>query len=189
MRSTIAVFLLLAVTACSGVRGVEYSTVNYQPLPAGKTVALDVVLPDSETDEFWLTAERKIHSRLALELEEEGQFQRVLHAGEPADYDMTVQVAEIEVDRPGVAEETTVSDDKLVKAVAAVVNAANAAAAVKLPDQVRSVKVYTTLSEQRSGREVVAFRAEGSEDRTDSTVTTIIDRIVAGITCYGEDCA
>ncbi len=178
----------LVLAACSGVSGVEYSTINMQPIPAERTVAVDVVAPDGETDELWLAAERKVHAKLALELEKGGSFQRVHNAGEPADYNLTVQLAELVIDRPEVGQHTG-GTDGLTKAVQAVANAAEAVAAVKLPDQVREIAVYTTLADQKSGSEVVAFRAEGADGRTDATVTRIVDRIIAGVNCYGEDCA
>lgn len=189
MRCFIVSFALFLLAACSGVSGVEYSTLNTQPIPADRTVAVDVVLPADETDEFWLTAEKKLHSKLALELEEGGSFQRVLNAGEPADYNLIVRVADVTIDRPEVETTESVSTDKLTKAVTAIANAAGAVAATKVPDQVRRIKVYTTLAEQSNGREVLAFRAEGADGRTDNTVTAIVDRIIAGVNCYGEDCA
>lgn len=189
MRRSFAISILLALTACSGVRGVEYSILNPAPIPPERTVALDVVLPEGETDELWLAAERKIHAKLALELEERGNFQRVLHAGEPADYNMTVRVADVTIDRPKSEQEQVYTDDKLVKAVTALANVANAAAAAKLPDQVRNVKVYAKLAAQDSGREILAFHAQGANGRTDATVSEIVERIIAGVSCYGEDCA
>lgn len=189
MHRLLAISLLMGLAACSGVRGVEYSTVNTAPIPPERTLALDVVLPDGETDEFWLAAERKVHAKLALELEEGGSFGRVLHAGEPADYEMTVKIADVGIDRPGTDSSQVKTGDKLADALSAVSSAFDAAAAAKLPDQVRSVKVYATLAEQNSGREVVAFSTEGAEGRTDATVTRLVQRIIAGVSCYGEDCA
>lgn len=188
MRRFLTITVFLGLAACSGVRGVEYSTLNDQPLPADRTVALDVLLPEGETDEYWVSIQQKVRSKLAIELKEQGTFQHVLSAGESGDYNLTVTIADLEIGRPPVITQPADTGNAITDLSVAISNAATATSVAKLPDQVLSVKVYTKLEEQTGGREVLAFRADGGRTRTDGTVTAIAERIIAGVNCYGEDC-
>lgn len=185
-----ALAVTMALTGCGGVSGVDYTKVNMQPLPSDATVALHIALPEGENDPFWHTAERKLRSKLGATLKGEQLFAEVVNPGEPADYDLRVQVADIATGsrKSDAGTSSAIDPSALQKAGDAITSVITSYADSKAPEQLRHVFAYVSLEPTDGGEDVVAFKTSGAAGQTENTVSVVMWRIIDGLQCYGEDC-
>lgn len=180
MKTFIVLLASALLGACSTGPNVQYSKVATQALPPSSTVELIVDVPEGETEKQWRTTRKKTRARLDMELKGERVFQHVGKEGEAADYQLEIDISDVETGYVGLP--PGAQDDPLTRFV---VGSANAQ---REPDEIRRTGAYVTLLDAGSGQKVMAFKASAKGDYTDETIGRLVSRIMAGLQCYGEEC-